>query len=261
MRVDQLLLTLHILAAATWIKGFEALARWDHAEFGPISPGIFIPLAEETGVISDLSRFMLTSACRDCLNWGNDVAVSVNLSAVDFRNSDVSAMVKEALFSTGLAPRRLEVEVTEGAILDDQVATSAVLADLRKLGVKVALDDFGTGYSSLSYLNNLPLDKVKIDQSFVRQIAQNNRSLKLVKGVTQLAKELGLMVTVEGVETLEQFELLKENAHIDLVQGFLFGAALSPRGIQTLIDNVFSLSSKTPSKVVVEAKKMSLIGS
>ena len=238
------------------IVGCEALARWDHPEFGPVSPGIFIPLAEETGTISDLSRFMLTSACRDCLGWGNDVAVSVNLSAVDFRSADVSAMVREALSQTGLAPKRLEVEVTEGAILDDQVATSAVLSDLRKLGVKVALDDFGTGYSSLSYLNNLPLDKVKIDQSFVRQIGNDSRSLKLVTGVTQLAKELGLLVTVEGVETLEQFELLKENAYLDLVQGFLFGSALSPRGIHTLINNVFSLSSKTPSKVVIEASKL-----
>jgi diguanylate cyclase (GGDEF)-like protein len=234
----------------------EALARWEHPEFGPISPGIFIPLAEETGAISDLSRFMLASACRDCMGWGHDIAVSVNLSAFDFRTSDVSAMVREALTATDLPPWRLEVEVTEGAILDDQAATSAVLSDLRKLGVKVALDDFCTGYSSLSYLNNLPLDKVKIDQSFVRQIGSNERSLKLVAGVTQLAQELGLTVTVEGVETLEQFELLKANAHIDLVQGFLFGAALSRKGISTLIENVFTLSSKTPSKVAGEAGRL-----
>ena len=144
--------------------------------------------------------------------------------------------------------------MTEGAILDDQNATSAVLSDLRRLGVKVALDDFGTGYSSLSYLNNLPLDKVKIDQSFIRQIDGHDRSLKLVAGVTQLAKELGLAVTVEGVETVEQFELLKEHAHMDLVQGYLFGAALSPRGIETLIKNVFSLSSRQSSVAVVHAR-------
>jgi diguanylate cyclase (GGDEF)-like protein len=231
------------------IVSCEALARWDHPEFGPVSPGVFIPLAEETGAISDLSRFMLASACRDCLSWGKDVSVSVNLSAVDFRMSDVSAMVRKALADSGLPANRLEVEVTEGAILDDQSATSAVLADLRKHGVKVALDDFGTGYSSLSYLNNLPLDKVKIDQSFVRQINSEDRSLKLVSGVTQLARELGLSVTVEGVETLEQFELLKQHAQIDLVQGFLFGSALSPKGIQTLIQNVFSLGKKIQSRV------------
>ena len=236
-------------AATMQIVSCEALARWDHPEFGPISPGVFIPLAEETGAISDLSRFMLASACRDCQSWGEDVSVSVNLSAVDFRTSDVSAMVRKALDSSGLPARRLEVEVTEGAVLEDQVATSAVLADLRKLGVKVALDDFGTGYSSLSYLNNLPLDRVKIDQSFVRQIKSEDRSLKLVAGVTQLARELGLSVTVEGVETLEQFELLKQFAQIDLVQGFLFGSALSPKGIETLIQNVFSLGKKMQPKI------------
>jgi diguanylate cyclase (GGDEF)-like protein len=239
-----------INAETMQIDSCEALARWNHPEFGPVSPGVFIPLAEETGVISDLSRYMLKSACRDCLTWGNDVGVSVNLSAVDFRTSDVGAMVNQAIAATGLAPRRLEVEVTEGAILEDQVATSAVLANLRQKGIKVALDDFGTGYSSLSYLNNLPLDKVKIDQSFVRQITGHSRSLKLVSGVTQLAKEMGLLVTIEGVETLEQFELLKENAHIDLVQGFLFGSALSPKGIQTLIDNVFALAKKSQSLAV-----------
>jgi diguanylate cyclase (GGDEF)-like protein len=236
-------------AATMQIVSCEALARWDHPEFGPISPGIFIPLAEETGAISDLSCFVLASACRDCQTWGSDVAVSVNLSAVDFRMADVSAMVRHALGITGLDANRLEVEVTEGAILDDQVKTSAVLADLRSIGVKVALDDFGTGYSSLSYLNNLPLDKVKIDQSFVRKISSEDRSLKLVAGVTQLARELGLSVTVEGVETLEQFELLRDNAEIDLVQGFLFGSALSPKGIQTLIHNVFSLGKKIKLKV------------
>ena len=236
-------------ASTMQIVTCEALARWDHPEFGPISPGVFIPLAEETGAISDLSRFMLASACRDCKSWGKDVSVSVNLSAVDFRMADVSAMVRNALADSGLPANRLEVEVTEGAILDDQVATSAVLADLRKHGVKVALDDFGTGYSSLSYLNNLPLDKVKIDQSFVRQINSEDRSLKLVSGVTQLARELGLSVTVEGVETLEQFELLKQYAQIDLVQGFLFGSALSPKGIQTLIQNVFSLGKRMQSRV------------
>ena len=236
-------------ASTLQIVTCEALARWDHPEFGPISPGVFIPLAEETGAISDLTRFMLASACRDCLTWGDGVSVSVNLSAVDFRMADVSAMVHEALANSGLQPRRLEVEVTEGAILDDQNATSKVLADLRKFGVSVALDDFGTGYSSLSYLNNLPLDKVKIDQSFVRQIKPHDRSLKLVSGVTQLARELGLSITIEGVETLEQFELLKENAQIDLVQGFLFGAALSPKGIQTLIQNVFSLGNKFQPKI------------
>ena len=227
----------------------EALCRWDHPELGPISPAVFIPLAEETGAITDLTRFMLEQACEDCKSWDGDVSVAVNLSAVDFRSSNITEMVRVALAKSRLPSNRLEVEVTEGAILEDQSVASRILNDLKKSGVRIALDDFGTGYSSLSYLHNLPLDKVKIDQSFVREITRNERSLKLVSGVTRLAKELGLTVTVEGVETLEQFEQLKNHAHVDLAQGFLFGAALSPRGIATLISNVFSLQPASNRRV------------
>ncbi len=232
-----------IISAETMqIATCEALCRWDHPELGPISPAIFIPLAEETGTITDLTRFMLEQACEDCKGWEGNVSVAVNLSAVDFRGSQIGEMVRVALARSRLEPGRLEVEVTESAILEDQFLASSMLLDLKKSGIRIALDDFGTGYSSLSYLHNLPLDKVKIDQSFVREIVNNDRSLKLVSGVTQLAHELGLVVTVEGIETLEQFERLKEHAHIDLAQGFLFGAALSSRGISTLISSVFSLN-------------------
>lgn len=219
----------------------EALCRWDHPELGPISPAVFIPLAEETGAISDLTRFMLEQACADCMTWDADVSVAVNLSAMDFKQSNIQEMVRVALAKSRLAPGRLEVEVTESAILEDQVGASLTLSELKATGIHIALDDFGTGYSSLSYLHNLPLDKVKIDQSFVKDIVTNERSLKLVAGVTRLADELGLTVTIEGIETLEQFEQLREHAHIDLAQGFLFGAALSPRGIATLIENVIPL--------------------
>ncbi len=223
------------------ISTCEALCRWDHPELGPISPMVFIPLAEETGTITDLTRFMLEKACEDCKGWAGDVSVAVNLSAVDFRLSNIPELVRVALAKSRLPSHRLEVEVTEGAILEDQHSASQILNSLKQSGVKIALDDFGTGYSSLSYLHNLPLDKVKIDQSFVREIVKSSRSLKLVSGVISIAKELGLTVTVEGIETLEQFELLKNYAHLDLAQGFLFGAALSPRGIDTLISNVFAL--------------------
>ena len=220
----------------------EALCRWDHPELGPISPAVFIPLAEETGAISDLTRFMLEQACMDCMTWDSEVSVAVNLSAMDFKQSNIQEMVRVALAKSRLAPSRLEVEVTESAILEDQIGASLTLSELKATGIKIALDDFGTGYSSLSYLHNLPLDKVKIDQSFVKDIVTNERSLKLVAGVTRLADELGLTVTIEGIETLEQFEQLREHAHIDLAQGFLFGAALSPRGITTLIENVLPLA-------------------
>ncbi len=234
-----------ICADTMQISGCEALCRWDHPELGPISPAIFIPLAEETGTITDLTRFMLEQACEDCKGWEGEVSVSVNLSAIDFRGSQIGEMVRVALARSRLEPNRLEVEVTEGAILEDQFLASSMLLELKKSGIRIALDDFGTGYSSLSYLHNLPLDKVKIDQSFVREIVSNDRSLKLVSGVTQLAHELGLIVTVEGIETLEQFERLKSHAHIDLAQGFLFGAALSSRGIATLISSVFTLSEES----------------
>ncbi len=220
----------------------EALCRWDHPEFGPISPALFIPLAEETGAISELTRFMLEQACMDCMTWDADVSVAVNLSAMDFRQSNIQEMVRMALAKSRLDPSRLEVEVTESAILDDQIGASLTLTELKTAGVRIALDDFGTGYSSLSYLHNLPLDKVKIDQTFVKDIVTNHRSLKLVAGVTRLADELGLTVTIEGIETLEQFEQLREHAHIDYAQGFLFGAALSPRGIGTLIENVLPMA-------------------
>ncbi|MGL4489284.1 MAG: putative bifunctional diguanylate cyclase/phosphodiesterase [Rhizobiaceae bacterium] len=223
----------------------EALCRWDHPELGPISPTVFIPLAEETGAISELTRFMLERACADCQTWENDVSVAVNLSAMDFRQSNIQEMVRVALAKSRLEPSRLEVEVTESAILEDQAGASLSLAELKATGVRIALDDFGTGYSSLSYLHNLPLDKVKIDQTFVKDIVTNERSLKLVAGVTRLADELGLTVTIEGIETLEQFERLREHAHLDLAQGFLFGAALSPRGIATLITNVLPLQKPT----------------
>jgi diguanylate cyclase (GGDEF)-like protein len=235
-----------ITADTMQISACEALCRWDHPELGPISPAIFIPLAEETGMITDLTQFMLEQACEDCSGWEGDVGVAVNLSAVDLRGSQIGEMVRVALARSRLEPGRLEVEVTEGAILEDQFLASSMLSDLKKSGIRIALDDFGTGYSSLSYLHNLPLDKVKIDQSFVREIVNNERSLKLVSGVTRLAHELGLIVTVEGIETLEQFERLKAHAHIDLAQGFLFGAALSSRGIATLISSVFSIAEAAP---------------
>jgi EAL domain-containing protein (putative c-di-GMP-specific phosphodiesterase class I) len=215
------------------------LCRWDHAEFGPVSPAVFIPLAEETGAITDLTRYMLEQATQDCAQWNDNVSVSVNLSAVDFRSAHLEDMIRVALAKSKLAASRLEVEITEGAILEDRVNASRILNALKQSGVSIALDDFGTGYSSLSYLHNLPLDKVKIDQSFVRDIVTSERSLKLVSGVTRLADELGLKVTIEGIETIAQFERLREHAHIDLAQGFLFGAALSPRGITTLIDNIY----------------------
>ena len=216
------------------IASCEALCRWDHPDLGPISPAIFIPLAEEMGIIADISTFVLEAACLECAKWPEATTVSVNLSAKDFRNSDVVQKVRDALALSSLAAHRLEIEVTETALLDDKSSTRDLVEQIRGLGVRIALDDFGTGYSSLSYLHKLPLDKVKIDRSFLVDMAQNTRSLELLKGIVSLSRPLGLQVTVEGVETFEQLKILALQVKPDLVQGFLFGAALSASGIETM---------------------------
>jgi diguanylate cyclase (GGDEF)-like protein len=216
------------------ISSCEALCRWDHPELGPVSPSVFIPLAEEMGIVSDISSFMLSAATRECAKWPAPVSVSVNLSAKDFRNHDVVAKVREALAGSGLDPQRLEIEVTETALLDDRSSVREYIEELKSVGVRIALDDFGTGYSSLSYLHNLPLDKVKIDRSFLVDVSRNPRSLELLRGIVNLSRSLGLLVTVEGVETFDQLKVLTNEIHPDLVQGFLFGSALTSSGIETM---------------------------
>lgn len=216
------------------IASCEALCRWDHPELGPISPGVFIPLAEEMGIISDISTFMLEAATAECRKWPDPISVSVNLSAKDFRSNDIIAKVRRALAASGLEPHRLEIEVTETALLDDKSQTRGYIEKLKTLGVRIALDDFGTGYSSLSYLHTLPLDKVKIDRSFLRDVTGNQRSLELLRGIVNLSRPLGLSVTIEGVETFEQLKVLALEVKPDLVQGFLFGSALTGSGISTM---------------------------
>ena len=240
-----------IVAMSTMrIASCEALCRWDHPDLGPISPSIFIPLAEEMGIISEISTFVLHAACTECAKWPAQTSVSVNLSAKDFRNSDVMQKVRDALASSGLAAGRLEIEVTETALLDDKSLTRQYIEELKRLGVRIALDDFGTGYSSLSYLHKLPLDKIKIDRSFLMDVTQNSRSLELLKGIVNLSRPLGLSVTVEGVETFEQLKILALQVKPDLVQGFLFGSALSASGIETMSSTVwpFARDIKTASK-------------
>ena len=216
------------------IANCEALCRWDHPDLGPISPSVFIPLAEEMGIISEISTFVLQAACAECAKWPAQTSVSINLSAKDFRNRDVVQKVRDALAASGLAPHRLEIEVTETALLDDKSLTRELIEEMKTLGVRIALDDFGTGYSSLSYLHKLPLDKIKIDRSFLVDLNQNRQSLDLLKGIVGLSRTLGLSVTIEGVETFEQLKTLVHLVKPDFVQGFLFGAALSASGIETM---------------------------
>jgi diguanylate cyclase (GGDEF)-like protein len=216
----------------------EALARWHHPELGFIPPSLFIPIAEETGLISDISRWVLASATAECLNWPEEVSVSVNISARDFRDADVAEMVRHAIDRSGIAPHRLEIEVTETALIEERDAATTILSDLAQQGIGIALDDFGTGYSSLSYLHALPFSKLKIDRSFVMDIASNPRSLKLLSNVAQLGKDINLTVTAEGVETEEQLALIQQNTLVDQIQGYLFGVPLPARDVAELVSRM-----------------------
>ena len=214
----------------------EALSRWHHPEFGAISPAEFIPMAEEMGLISDLTRCVIERAIKDCSGWDSRIAVSVNLSSYDLQNMDMVNIIRSALRRHDVESHLLEVEVTEGALITDRERTGSVLSELKDFGVQVAIDDFGTGYSSLSYLKDLPVTKVKIDRSFIADIVAEGRSLKLLRGIVQMSHELGLSVTIEGLETNEQSELISEWIGAEYVQGFLYGAAMPAQDIARLLD-------------------------
>ncbi len=213
----------------------EALVRWPHATRGMISPAEFIPVAEETGLIIEIGRQVLRKACRTCADWPNDVRVAVNLSPVQFEREDIVALVGETLAATGLAPDRLELEITETLLLQDSAAVLGVLQALREMGVRIALDDFGTGYSSLSYLHKFPLHKVKIDRSFVRNIETDKKSAKLLRGVTRLGSELGLSVVVEGVETHEQLRIIDAPGVVSEIQGFILSPAIPAEQVRLMM--------------------------
>ena len=213
----------------------EALCRWTHPELGPIPPSEFIPLAEESGLVSEISRWVLMSATKECRNWPEDVSVSVNISARDFRDGDVAAMVGDALAASGIDPHRLELEITETALVEERAAATEILSRLAEQGIGIALDDFGTGYSSLSYLQALPFTKLKIDRSFVVDITHNPRSLRLLANVAQLGKDINLAVTAEGIETDEQLSLIRDHTRVDQIQGYLFGVPLPAREVAEVV--------------------------
>jgi diguanylate cyclase (GGDEF)-like protein len=223
------------------ISAFEALIRWQHSERGMVSPAAFIPLAEEIGLIVPLGEWILRTACAVAARWPHHVKVCVNLSPVQFRSRGLVEVVIGALATSGLHPSRLELEITETVLLADTEATLAVLHQLRGLGVRIAMDDFGTGYSSLSYLQTFPFDRIKIDRSFVKGVADDVGSLNIVRAVSALAKGIGMATTAEGVETQEQLDAVKAEGCTEM-QGFLFSRAL-PAGE---IDRLF------PSQTVIE---------
>jgi diguanylate cyclase (GGDEF)-like protein len=203
------------------VSGFEALLRWRHPEKGMVAPGAFIELAEEIGFIVPLGEWVLRQACATAATWPAHMRISVNLSAVQFKNPGLLQVVLGALAASGLAPDRLELEITESALLEDSDATLAMLYRLRELGVRIAMDDFGTGYSSLAYLQSFPFDRIKIDRSFIKDIADGVGSLNIVRAMAALAKGLGMETTAEGVETSEQLDTVKSEGCTEM-QGFLF---------------------------------------
>ena len=203
------------------ISGFEALLRWHHPKHGMISPARFIPVAEELGLIVSIGEWVLTQACMEAATWPEDIKVAVNLSPVQFCYAGLVGAVRRVLENSKLAPKRLELEITENTLLQDNKDVLMILHDLRSIGLRMALDDFGTGYSSLSYLRSFPFDKIKIDQSFIREMSRRPDCLAIVNSITSLAHKLGMTTTAEGVETEEQLAQLRD-AGCTEVQGFLF---------------------------------------
>jgi diguanylate cyclase (GGDEF)-like protein len=218
------------------ITGVEALVRWNHPARGLVSPAEFVPLAEETGLIVPIGEWVLRQACSEAATWPSEINLAVNLSPAQFKMRNLSQIVIGALAHSGISPRRLELEITESVLLVDNAATLETLHQLRNLGVRISLDDFGTGYSSLSYLRSFPFDKIKIDQSFVRNLASNSESQAIVRAVIGLGSSLGMKTTGEGVETQEECDCLKHQGCTE-AQGYFFGAPMPAR-------NVFELFSQ-----------------
>jgi EAL domain-containing protein (putative c-di-GMP-specific phosphodiesterase class I) len=215
------------------VVGFEALLRWNKPGHGWISPGEIIPIAEETGFIVEIGTWALRKACRDALAWPGQ-RVAVNISSLQFRMPDFYDRVAEALDATGIAPERLEIEITESILLDLSDDVVENLRRLRARGVRVALDDFGTGYSSLSYLTHFHFNKIKIDRTFIRDLQDRPDTVAVVEAITALAGALDMDVTVEGVETSEQAEILRSK-RCGTAQGFLYSPARPAAEIPALI--------------------------
>ena len=226
-----------IVSVATGeVSGFEALARWNHPVRGRVSPGEFIPIVEELGLMEELGASVLRRACMACASWPNNISVSVNLSPIQFRNGQVEQTVLDALSAAKLAPERLDLEITESTLLDDRGSTRATLDSLRKLGVRISLDDFGTGYSSLSYVLAFPLDRIKIDRSFTIGLGLQERASILIESVAHMCAKLGMSVLVEGVETDLQLRFIERVGSIAEVQGFYFSPAVPEAEARRMLD-------------------------
>ena len=233
----------------------EALLRWNHPVRGTVSPVDIIPVAEDMGLIVDLGRWILRKACMECMKWPEGVSVAVNFSPQQFHQRDVLSEVRYALEVSGLLADRLEIEITESSLLRNTQLTHDVLAQLRTIGVRISLDDFGTGYSSLSYLHNFPLQKVKIDRSFLEGI-DKDRPLTLLRGVARLSADLGMSVVVEGIETNEQLELISVDGTVTEAQGYLFSRPVPAVRVRQLLNA--SHGRRLPDEVVVALPSRSI---
>jgi diguanylate cyclase (GGDEF)-like protein/PAS domain S-box-containing protein len=220
--------------AADRITGFEALLRWKHPEKGMISPADFIPVAEDIGLIVGLGEWVLRQACAEAAKWPDDIKVAVNLSPVQFRSRNLVQVVIAALAYSGLSALRLELEITESILLAETEANLAILHQMRELGVRISMDDFGTGYSSLSYLRSFPFDKIKIDRSFVQDLAERPDCVAIIRAISGLGRSLNITTTAEGVETVDQLDWLRAEG-CNEVQGFLFSAAKPAADIEQLL--------------------------
>jgi predicted signal transduction protein with EAL and GGDEF domain len=216
------------------LLGVEALVRWNHPERGVVPPTEFVPTAEHSGLIVRLDEWVLRRACEEAAHWP-DISLAVNLSPLNFHHSDMVARLVRVLEETSFNPRRLEIEITESMLLNATPEVLGQLAEMRQMGIRIVLDDFGTGYSSLGYLRSFPVDKIKIDKSFVQNLGVTEESAAIIECVARLGRALGLTITAEGVETKEQHRFVRA-AGCHQLQGFLFSKAVSPEEIQEMLN-------------------------
>ena len=215
-----------VRAEDNMVVTFEALMRWEHPERGPISPDVFVPIAEESDLINQIGAWALNKACSDAMAWPKSVRVAVNVSAAQFAHSDLIDTVTHALESSGLAPDRLELELTESVFMGDGETIDDIFRALKDLGIRLALDDFGTGYSSLSYLRSAPFDKIKVDRTFVDSCTQKDQnSAKIIAAIIGLSEALGMETTVEGVEAFDQLEVVR-GMNARYIQGWIYAKAM-----------------------------------
>jgi len=220
--------------ASKKITSCEALVRWRHPEKGMISPADFIPVAEESGLIVQLGAWVLNEACRQATAWPADVGVSVNLSPLQFKSGDLPETVSRSLEASGLAPTRLQLEITESVMLDDEENNLRTLQQIRRLGVTIAMDDFGTGYSSLGYLRSFPFDKIKVDRGFINDLPEGRESLAIIRAVAGIGRSLGITTTVEGVETKAQLDAVSAEGFNE-AQGYLFSRPVPASEVSKLL--------------------------